>query len=285
MLKRVLSLGLAGLLGCGDDTSTPSGAVGTLTFTSWGEEYIEQGIPAAEFADGFSVRYDKFLIVLGGISVADDEGNVAASDDKFYVIDHVEPGVKEIVKFEGLEAKAYPKVSYIVAGAARDQMVLVGSVSEADADMMASNGYHVYVEGTLTDGTGAEKTFRWSYDVPTLLDDCEGELDGKETVGAVVTEGGDDVIELTVHGDHFFYDDLQAADAVVRGQAIFDADADMDGEITQAELSAVSLIDLPADQYGTGGVDGVNDLGAFVSFLSRTLGHFRGEGECFINDP
>ena len=30
----------------------------------------------------------------------------------------------------------------------------------------------------------------------------------------------------------------------------------MDGEVTQAELAAVQLVDLPPNQYGTGGVDG-----------------------------
>ncbi|NUP14441.1 MAG: hypothetical protein HOW73_51075 [Polyangiaceae bacterium] len=55
--------------------------------------------------------------------------------------------------------------------------------------------------------------------------------------------------------------------------------------ITREELAAVSLIDLPPDQYGTGGVDGVNDLDAFIEVLSRTIGHYRGEGECFLTDP
>ena len=100
-----------------------------------------------------------------------------------------------------------------------------------------------------------------------------------------MTEGGNDSIELTIHGDHFFYDDLQAADAVVRGEAVFAADADNDGEVTLAELAQVRLVDLPADQYGTGGVDGVDDLGAFIEFLSRTVGHYRGEGECFLKSP
>jgi hypothetical protein len=268
---------------CGDDTAPPGGS-GTVTFTSWGEEYIEVEIPSGEFEDGFSASFDKFLVLVGDISVADSEGTVVASDSRFFLLDHKEAGVKEVVKFEGLEAGAYTVVSYQTSPAARDAITLVGGVTEADADMMAEMGYHVYVEGTLTGPTGS-KAFQWGFGVPTLLDDCEGERDGVLTPGAVVTEGGDDVIELTIHGDHFFYDDLQAADAVLRGQALFDADADDDGTLTRAELAAVPLVSLPADQYGTGGVDGVNDLDAFVEFLSRTVGHFRGEGECFLRSP
>ena len=37
--------------------------------------------------------------------------------------------------------------------------------------------------------------------------------------------------------------------------------------------------------YGTGSAGDVNDLGAFVTALSRTLGHCLGEGECVSVDP
>jgi len=288
MFKRCsfgsLVLSAFALVACGDDTGTPSGEEGAITFTSWGEEYIEQEIPADIFEDGYSIHYDKFLVLISNITVADEEGNVAASDENAYLINHTEAGVKEIVKFEGLEAKNYTLVHYETSPAAREKIQLVGGATEADADMMASEQYHVYIEGTLSKG-GESKTFKWGFGIPTLLDECEGEIDGKLTEGAVVTSGGDDVIELTIHGDHFFYDDLQSPDAVVRGDAVFNADADMDDVVTQAELAAIPLVDLPANQYGTGGVEGVNDLGAFVSFLSRTIGHFRGEGECFLGSP
>jgi hypothetical protein len=288
-MKKIVALGLCAATlatftpACGDDTGTPSGS-GAVTFTSWGEEYIEVELPSSEFEDGFSVTFDKFLVLVGNISVADDTGEIAASNDRFFLIDHKEAGVKELVKFEGLAAGAYTIVSYETSPAPRDAMELVGSVSEADADMMADMGYHVYVEGTLQ-GSAGSKTFQWGFGVPTLLDDCEGERDGTVTPGAVVTEGGDDVIELTIHGDHLFYDDLQAENAVLRGQAIFDADAVCVGVVTREELKAVQLVTLPADEYGTGGVDGVNDLDAFVEFLTRTIGHFRGEGECFLRSP
>lgn len=37
--------------------------------------------------------------------------------------------------------------------------------------------------------------------------------------------------------------------------------------------------------YGTGAAANVNNLREFVTALSRTLGHFRGEGECFASEP
>jgi hypothetical protein len=117
----------------------PSGS-GAITFTSWGEEYIEVELPTSAFEDGFSISYDKFLVLVGNISVADDAGTIAASDQRFFLLDHKEAGVKELVKFEGLAAGAYTVVSYETSPAARDAITPVGSVSEADADMMASMG-------------------------------------------------------------------------------------------------------------------------------------------------
>lgn len=267
----------ASALGCGE-----GGGQGSVTFTSWGEEYIEQEIPAAEFEDGYSVKYSKFLISIGNVRIADDAGAVAAEDTTFYLFDHTEAGVKDVVKFEGLDEGAYTLVSYETSPAPGGAATKVGKATDADVQLMAAGQYHAYVEGTLTDPMGATKTFKWGFSVPTLLDECEGDRDGKLTHGVVVTDGGDDAVELTVHGDHFFYDDLQSASAVVRGEAIFLADANMDGAIDLAELDATPL---PAMHYGTGGASDVNNLGAFVRFLSRTLGHYRGEGECFVKNP
>lgn len=53
-----------------------------------------------------------------------------------------------------------------------------------------------------------------------------------------------------------------------------------DGVITLDELAAVQLTSLPLGQYGTGSAGSVHTLKDFVSALSRTVGHFRGEGEC-----
>jgi hypothetical protein len=278
-ILRLVSCASLALLGVDCEEG---GGQGAVTFTTWGEEYIEQGIPAADFEDGYSVEYSKFLISIGNIRIADDGGEVAAGDPSFYLVDHAEPGVKDLIRFDGLDEKNHTLVSYETSPSPDGKYVKVGKVTDADVQLMASNEYHAYVEGTLTDPNGASKTFKWGFSVPTLLDECEGERDGKLTQGVVVTDGGDDPVELTVHGDHLFYDDLQSASAVVRGEAMFMADANMDGAIELAELAATPL---PAVHYGTGGASDVNDLGAFVTFLSRTLGHFRGEGECFVKNP
>lgn len=266
------------LLGCGADQ-------GTVTFSTWGEEYIETGIPASEFADGWSVQYSKFLVTLGAVRVADDRDAVGAEMEASRLFNHVSPGVKEVVSFPDLEAKAWTRVSYqLVASGAGTE--LGEGATDADLALMKQGGYTVYAEGEASRGS-EKKTFKWGFALPTAYTECKGDKDGKETFGVLVTSGGTDQVELTIHGDHLFYDDLQAANARLRFTALAAADADADGEVTLEELALVKLVSIdPANgAYGTGAAGDVNDLGAFVKDLSRTVGHYRGEGECFAGDP
>ena len=53
-----------------------------------------------------------------------------------------------------------------------------------------------------------------------------------------------------------------------------------DGQVTLEELALVDLTELPPEQYGTGGASNVRTLRDFVTALVRTVGHYRGEGEC-----
>lgn len=277
MKKSAFALLVASLaaVACSSD-ATGSGKV---AFTTWGEELIEEGIPATVFADGWSVKYDRFLVILGNVKVA--EGATAAAQMATpRLFNHVVPRPKAVVDFPAIGAKPWPNVSYVIGPAANAD--LGTGATEADKALMTTNGYGLYVEGKATKGAET-KSFKWGFSAKTLFDSCKGEVSGKEVDGVVVTNGGTDTVELTIHGDHLFYDDLQSPEAKVRFQNIADADADKNGEVTLAELEAVKLAKLPAANggYGTGSDSKVVDLKAFVSELSRTVGHFRGEGECF----
>jgi hypothetical protein len=133
----------------------------------------------------------------------------------------------------------------------------------------------VHLEGTATDGASSV-TFSWDFDERTLFSECHSDEHGE---GVVVPDGGTEIVQFTIHGDHFFYDDLQGEDPSLRFQAIADAD-DGDGDVTLEELAAVDLTSLPPDRYGTGGDGSVVNLGQFVEALSHTLVHYRGEGHC-----
>jgi predicted small lipoprotein YifL len=260
-----LTLSLA-LTGCG--------GTGTLVLTTWGEEYIEQEIPPTEFEDGFTVQFSKFLVVLKDFTLATKTGRKGPTQSTPLVVDVHLPGPLVLQTFEGLEALKYDQVSYGIGPASN--AVGAGNVAAADVQAMTAGGHSLWVEGTVAKG-GVSKRFAWKFDIDTRYTECTSPDFGE---GATVPVGGEAKVELTIHGDHLWYDDLQSPDAKLRGTAIFGADADQDGTITQQELTAVSLTTLPLGQYGTGGASSVKSLNDFVRALGRTVGHFRGEGEC-----
>ncbi len=270
-------------------SSTSSSGTGTLAFTSWGEEYIEQEIPPVVdgetiVVDGWTIKYSKFLVVLGNIKVQDAAGAVAAEQKGSKLVDHTKAGKKPLVTFASVEAKAWTHVSYeILPATAATELA---GASEADKALMVQGGFSVYVEATATKGA-VSKSYKWGFQTATLFDRCKAaNVDGKDGIdGVVVKNGITDTVELTIHGDHFYYDDLQSIDAKVRFDNIAAADADADGIVTLDELAKVKLAAIPTTQgkYGTGSASGISDLRAFVTALSRTVGHFRGEGECFAS--
>ncbi|MCW5835444.1 MAG: hypothetical protein KIS78_23785 [Labilithrix sp.] len=288
-MRKLAFAALAALVAaaCSSSSEPDADGKGAVTFTTWGEEFIEQEIPPKDedgeviVEDGWTIKFTKFLVVISEVNVGEDGKEPAAKLATPKLFDMHAPGPKPVVAFADLPGKAYTHVSYAIAPEAA-AAELGGGATDADKQLMVQNGYSVYVEGSvIKDAT--TKSFAWGFSTNTLYDRCKAEVSGKETDGVVVTNGGNDAVELTIHGDHFFYDDLQAADAKVRVDNIANADADADGEVTLEELAAVELADttkITAGTYGTGSASNINDLRAFVEALSRTLGHFRGEGEC-----
>lgn len=276
------------LPGCGGDPTGDAGT-GDEKLTTWGEDYIENEIPAdptgeGGFVDGWRLHYDKFLVVHAAFTVADASGALAASLDRPRMTDNTKPGRKVLATFTGLEAKAYENVSYAIAPATADAVIVTGTADDLAA--MVKGGFSLYVEGSAEKGA-TRKTFHWGFATATRYAGCHVEEDGKDTLGVVVTRGSTDTTELTTHGDHFFYDRLQSSpDPAIKTSLRFAEKAaaddppngDGDGEITLEELDR-ALIDVRT--YDPSGFDAPT-LGAFVRALARTVGHYRGEGECTI---
>jgi len=268
-------------------TSDEGEGKGTVTVTTWGESFIEEEIPPTDetgetiVEDGWTIKYSRFLIALTDVSIAEAGKAPVAKLATPKLFDMHAPGAKQVATFADLPGKAYPHVSYAVAPASADIEISAGA-SDADKQLMVQNGYSMYVEGTVSKDS-TTKSFAWGFTTNTLYDRCKGEVSGKETDGVVVTNGGNDAIELTIHGDHLFYDDLQSPDAKVRVDNIAKADVNNDGKITLDELASVDLADkakFTGGTYGTGSASNIDNLREFVEALSRTVGHFRGEGEC-----
>lgn len=241
------------------------GGAGDWVLSTWGEDYIEQEIPAETFADGCSVTFDRFLVTFTERALIDAEGEVAGELPGAEVWDVHAPGPHSMGTVE-VPSGHYDTVRVRIAP---DASAVGGNVEQADLALLG--GDSVYAAGTLTCPSG-EVGFAWSFDTDTTYA-CEPE-------DLTIPAGGQDTSELTVHGDHLFYDGLEAEDAAVRGEAIVAADADQDGQVTQAELSAVGVAGLG---YSVGQYSEVTELGAFVTFLTQTLGHIDGEGHCQVD--
>jgi hypothetical protein len=283
-------------LGCGASDPTGSGGTGTISFTTWGEEYVEDEIPTDSkavtgFVDGWTLEYSKFLVNFQKLEVADSKGNVAASMDGSLLFDNHTKGVKPIALFKDVEAKAWDQVSYEIAPVTAKTKV-DDSATEEDRQMMEDGGFSFYVAGTATKGD-VTKVFAWGFAIGTRYENCHSEQNGKDEFGVVVTNNSTVDVELTTHGDHLYYDRLQESPnpAIVtslRFDALAAADADQDGEVTLAELNAADLFvescsDKPVACYDPSGLD-ARTQGAFLTSLARTIGHFRGEGECTISE-
>ncbi|MCG5052282.1 MAG: hypothetical protein KA712_04915 [Myxococcales bacterium] len=263
-------------------------ADGRVTFTTWGESFIEEQIPSdptgeAGFVDGWQVTFDKFLVVFAGIELADQAGRVAGTMGASLLVDHVQPGRKTLVTFSDVEARAWDRVSYRIAP---PHATTTGVLTDAaDLAFMSTNGYALFVEGRATKAGAAgpiEKSFRWGFSGATLYSRCTQVPEvGLPLEGVVVRAGADESVELTIHGDHFFYDRLRAAPegsapTGLRFEAMAAADVNADGEVTLEELNATPL---DVRVYDPSGFP-VTHLGPFVTSLARTVGHFQGEGEC-----
>lgn len=271
MMKHwLMGVSCLGLVAC-------SSGQGNVTFTAYGEDFIEKQIPSSAFADGWTVKYDKFLVKLGEVKVARHGGETAAEQTAAKVYDVHRPGPVDVATFNDLASEEWDEVSYAIAPVTD---ATAGNADAEDVTRMNAEGWSVYVEGTATKGA-TSKRFRWGFPTNTLYEHCENEDIGH---GVTVPKGGTETVQLTLHGDHLFFDDLQSADAKMRFDAIAAADSTgvvgPDGEITLEELGAVDLTSLPSNQYGTGGAGSVRTLRDFVTALVRTVGHYRGEGEC-----
>lgn len=278
---------------CTDDAT--STGKGTEKFTTWGEAFIESEIPAGDgesgFVDGWRLKYGKFLVVFHDITVADGSGVVVGKLDKPRFVDNTKAGVKDLVTFADLDAKAYANVSYAIKPATNDTVLVAGD--PADLAMMVSKGFSVYVEGTASKADPADasktitKTFHWGFKTQTSYLDCHSaEESGIGVEGVVVTNHQTDTSELTTHGDHLYYDSLQSGDSAKPTMLRFDEKAaaddapngNADGDVSLVELCKATID--PA-VYNTSGLPG-STIGDFVISLARTIGHFRGEGECTV---
>ncbi|WP_373048820.1 hypothetical protein [Vulgatibacter sp.] len=285
--SSVLALSLAA---CGTEDE---GGSGELMLSLSGEEAAQTGFPVPGsdelvFADGWSVRFEKYLVGIGRVRVAGADGNGAVADDEVVVAD-LTAGEQEVFRFEGLGARRWERFGYdIVAPTATARAV--GTVDAADVQRMIDGGFNYWIEGTASRGD-VHITFAWGLAAPTANDDCVNSAD--DSPGVVVRNNGTAAYQITLHLDHLFYDTLGSHAGV---ELRFDAIAAVadDGVVAWEDLTAQRLADLRdtsggplLDEQGNRIVYdpesvplGDANLQAYLLAASRSQGRFNGEGTC-----
>lgn len=279
-MKRGFTI-LALLFGCGDGAGT-----GAVSVSLWGEDYVEgtagigpMSTTGVGFVDGWTARFTKFLVCVGDVSVAAGDGTAGGRSAEMRVYDlHGTSGPLRVATLSDVPARRMDRVSFRVAPATASAAAGHAAVTPADLAAMQRGGYAIWVEGSATKpGRAAPITFRWGFSNTVDYSRCE--LEGAPGV-AVPTSGTADV-QLTMHGDHFFYDRIGDG-ARLRFDELAGADRDMNNQLTLDELATVDLTTLPRDRYDPAGAPDVNTLRDFVDALSTTVAHFNGEGECVV---
>ncbi|MFV8755543.1 hypothetical protein ACNOYE_33760 [Nannocystaceae bacterium ST9] len=259
-------IGLAGpALACSETASHTIGIVGDAA--------VREGAPA--FADGWTVQFEQFVVVVHHPALIEQTNDDPAWVRRlgvtvWDVAAELEPDTESFEIYSaGLRASKYDGFDFRIAPAsAAGYPAEAGNVEASVVDAMVEDDLAIHVVGSATDGTSTI-AFDWAFTTDTLYRcGIDIELAGEEE--------GSSVIEIA--GERLFATGLGAAAPTLAFAAIADADANADGTVTLDELGAVSLASAGYDANG----EAVEDLGAFVAALSRSVGGVVDSSGCEI---
>ncbi len=264
---------------------------GTLQATLESEESIVDGIGAAVagrpggITDGWTVRYERFYMNLGHFRVADEDGAAVAvgpeqaSGEQVY---DLRGEVGTVLFVAPAEARRFGQVGFRSAPAGATTRF---SAAIPMADRAAMMGVSTWVTGVAT-REGRTVRFDWQFREGWEYSACEGPP-SRPGPGTVVREGGVTPLRISIHGEHYFWQNLGESGAS-RFDAIARADTmdgpyrgDGDGIVTLAELDRVALASIPeADGRFAPNGRPVTTLGDFMRWTTGTNAHIDGDGVC-----
>lgn len=186
----------AGLSACS------SGGEGMVEVRVYGEEFIEEGIPAEDLADGWEITFSRFEVTVTDVTI------------------------------DGVTLPDGTTLDISTASNGEGQELTSGLVSTGRHGGSSFIITHVEIEGEASKGEDTY-TFDWVIDEPTQYDHCDTETH--------VTSSVPGVFQVTVHADHLFYDSLVSEEPELRFDALAAADTNGDYEITADELAATDV--------------------------------------------
>jgi len=290
---------------CGSSAGLP-GATGNADIFLTAEDTIPHGLTPGtagdSIQDGWTVTYEKFLMVVGNVrarSTADPRP--ALHEPTRFVVDlkNLPTAGLTLASFAHVAAERFDKVGYDTPAAQRGDAQAPG-LDHDDYQHMIDEGLSHFVQGTLTKPDGAScdpqvatscvaaPTVHFTFDLRagTSFDDCADAESAGGAGGFAVPAGGTAQVKPTIHGDHWFFDNIaQGSEEIThrQGQWIANCDLDHDGTTTTAELAQVRASDAFPASKGyvlTGAIVQVNTALDFVNAQAHTLGHLDGDGDC-----
>ncbi len=307
-------------LACVFACTSPSGSIDVFIEA---EDTIVSGIEAGagpdDMQDGWTATFDRYAAVLGDVElqlatddtvqaglpgqVAIDLAGIAPSGASLGRIGDTPAGRYEIRYRQGSAREAtnvdLDAVDFEEMVAGDCTYLVSGAITRADGRSCPSTLADVPA-GRTPDADGCfpapAVSFRWCASAPAAYGPCQSE---NGPSGVALTQGGA-LASLTIHGDHLFFNGFPEGEegGVVRlAQWLADADLDLNGEVTRAELERIALEDVVEfdGRYELGGApplpnlpgettpEPMDDLWSYVRTQLRTQGHLNGEGECPVD--
>jgi hypothetical protein len=276
--------------GCGS-SSTGGSENGNLSVVIGAEETIPDGLQAGtgdeNILDGFDISFSRYILVVGQVAMSQVGGANPQSSDALGVADFTSlPSTQpELTAFNGIPTGQYTSFGFETP-APTAGVTNINAVAQTDIDAMVTNGWSYIIEGTITQvSDGATKDFLIEADVPTVYSDCA--LDGLEPGVNVASNSSADI---TIHGDHIFFNGFPEEEGNVQrlAQWLWDVDdVNSDDVLTKSDFEAASDIGslFPSPPNGvyelTGGpISPIANAWDFIRAQLGTQGHILGEGEC-----
>jgi hypothetical protein len=141
---------------CSDDAAQGTGRV-RLFLES--EETITEGLePGSELEnirDGWTVAYDKLLLVAGKVRARSNESDAALRENAVYLVDLTQLSESgfELLAEDEADAVRYDDVSF-TNPIATDSLKRTSEVDDADRALMVDHGWSIFISGTLTKPDG-----------------------------------------------------------------------------------------------------------------------------------
>lgn len=281
------------IVGC----SAADGGSGGVAIRVSGEGAAQSGYPYVKngteirFADGWTVRFSKYLVSVGEVRLATTTDAEAIASPEVFVVD-LHRGDATILEQDGLEPRRWERLGFRVVPPPATART-IGDVNAEDVARMQRGGFNYWLEGTA-EKAGRTVSFAWGLANPTRATNCTNGLDGTE--GVVVRHNATTDVEITFHLDHLFWDTLGTEIANLRFDAIAAA-ADGTGAVRLDALAGQPLADLRGldggplrDEagvrilYNPGSVPlPSQDLRAFMLATSAGQAHVNGLGLCTIS--